>query len=114
LVVACSGCALKPSQLPLMPNVGSVNQMLSSDLTTMSLGAFSVFREPSNYANGNTRDRQGRLVTCEHSVTRRITRTEFNGSITVLADQYQGKRLNAPFVSSYFMMRLLGMSLTSR
>jgi gluconolactonase len=49
-----------------------------------------------NYANGNTRDRQGRLVTCEHSVTRRIVRTEHDGSITVLADQFEGKRLNAP------------------
>ena len=59
-------------------------------------GSFTVFRAPANYANGNARDRQGRLVTCEHSVTRRITRTEKDGSITVLADRYQGKRLNAP------------------
>ena len=56
----------------------------------------SVFRSPSNYGNGNTRDRQGRLVTCEHSVTRRITRTEKDGTITVLADRFEGKRLNAP------------------
>jgi gluconolactonase len=56
----------------------------------------SVFRSPSNYANGNTRDRQGRLVTCEHSVTRRITRTEKDGKVTVLADKFEGKRLNAP------------------
>lgn len=56
----------------------------------------SVFRANANYANGNTRDRQGRLVTCEHSVTRRITRTEKNGKITVLADKFDGKRLNAP------------------
>ncbi len=59
-------------------------------------GAFTVFRTPSNYANGNTRDRQGRLVTCEHSVTRRVTRTEKDGRITVLADNFEGKRLNAP------------------
>lgn len=59
-------------------------------------GSLSVFRSPANYANGNTRDRQGRLVTCEHSVTRRITRTESNGKITVLADKYDGKPLNAP------------------
>jgi gluconolactonase len=59
-------------------------------------GSFSVFRGPANYANGNARDRQGRLVTCEHSVTRRITRTEKDGSVTVLADQFEGKRLNAP------------------
>src|SRR5215203_2558947 len=38
-------------------------------------GTFTVFRNPANYANGNTRDRQGRLITCEHSVTRRVTRT---------------------------------------
>ena len=59
-------------------------------------GGFSVFRSPSNYANGNTRDRQGRLVTCEHSVTRRLTRTGKDGKITVLADNFEGKRLNAP------------------
>lgn len=59
-------------------------------------GGFTVFRGPSNYANGNTRDRQGRLITCEHSVTRRVTRTEKDGSLTVLADGFEGKRLNAP------------------
>ena len=48
-----------------------------------------------NYSNGNTRDRQGRLVTCEHG-TRRVTRTELDGRITVLAERYQGKRLNSP------------------
>lgn len=69
------------------------NRIMKFDEKT---GAFTVFREPANYANGNARDRQGRLVTCEHSVTRRITRTEHNGSITVLADRYEGKRLNAP------------------
>ena len=55
-----------------------------------------MFRENANYANGNARDRQGRLVTCEHSVTRRITRTEKDGQMTVLADSFEGKRLNAP------------------
>jgi gluconolactonase len=59
-------------------------------------GDFTVFRQPANYANGNTRDRQGRLITCEHSVTRRVTRTERDGKITVLADSFEGKRLNAP------------------
>lgn len=59
-------------------------------------GSFTVFRQPANWSNGNVRDRQGRLVTCEHSVTRRITRTEPDGKITVLADAYEGKRLNAP------------------
>ncbi|CEJ13397.1 Gluconolactonase precursor [bacterium YEK0313] len=58
-------------------------------------GAVSVFRKPSMYANGNTRDRQGRLVSCDHG-GRRITRTEYDGSITVLADSFQGKRLNSP------------------
>ena len=46
-------------------------------------GRVSVFRKPSNYSNGNARDRQGRLVTCEHG-TRRITRTEYDGSITIV------------------------------
>jgi gluconolactonase len=58
--------------------------------------SFTVFRSPANYANGNARDRQGRLVTCEHSETRRITRTEENGDVTVLVDSFEGKRLNAP------------------
>jgi gluconolactonase len=57
--------------------------------------AVSVFRQPSNNANGNTRDRQGRLVTCEHA-TRRVTRTEYDGSTSVVADHYQGKPLNSP------------------
>jgi gluconolactonase len=58
-------------------------------------GAVSEFRKPSSNANGNARDRQGRLVTCEH-LTRRITRTEYDGAITVLADRWEGKRLNSP------------------
>jgi gluconolactonase len=58
-------------------------------------GAVSVFRKPSNNSNGNTRDRQGRLVTCEHDA-RRVTRTEYDGSITVIADQFDGKPLNSP------------------
>jgi gluconolactonase len=68
------------------------NRILRWDEET---GTVSTFRKPSNHANGNTRDRQGRLVTCEH-LTRRVTRTEYDGSITVLADSYQGKRLNSP------------------
>jgi gluconolactonase len=55
----------------------------------------SVFREHANNSNGNTVDNQGRLVTCEH-LTRRVTRTEVDGSITVLADKWKGKRLNSP------------------
>lgn len=58
-------------------------------------GQVSVYRKPSDFANGNTRDRQGRLVTCEHG-GRRVTRTEYDGSITVLADKFQGRRLNSP------------------
>jgi gluconolactonase len=58
-------------------------------------GEVSVFRSPSNYSNGNFRDRQGRLLTCEHDL-RRLTRTEHNGTITVLMDHFQGKQLNAP------------------
>ncbi len=57
--------------------------------------AVSVFRKPSNFANGNTRDRQGRLVTCEHG-TRRVTRTEYDGNISVIAERYDGKPLNSP------------------
>jgi gluconolactonase len=58
-------------------------------------GRVSVFRKPSNNANGNTRDRQGRLLTCEHD-TRRVTRTEYDGTITVIADRFDGKPLNSP------------------
>jgi len=58
-------------------------------------GAVSTFRKPSDYANGNTRDRRGRLVTCEHD-SRRVTRTEYDGAITVLCDRFEGKRLNSP------------------
>lgn len=68
------------------------NRMLRYDETD---GSVSVFRNPSNNSNGNTVDRQGRLVTCEHG-SRRVTRTEHDGTITVLADNYQGKRLNSP------------------
>ncbi len=55
----------------------------------------STYRAPSHYANGHSRDRQGRLISCEHG-TRRVTRTEWDGSVTVIADHYQGKRLNSP------------------
>ena len=58
-------------------------------------GAVSIFRKPSNFANGNTRDRQGRLLTCEHG-GRRVTRTEHDGTITVLMDSFEGKPLNSP------------------
>jgi gluconolactonase len=58
-------------------------------------GHLSVFRAPSNYANGNTRDREVRLITCEHDA-RRVTRTEPDGRVTVLIDRFDGRRLNAP------------------
>jgi gluconolactonase len=58
-------------------------------------GHVSVYRANANYSNGNTRDRQGRLITCEHD-TRRVTRTEPDGKITVLIDRFDGKPLNAP------------------
>jgi len=69
------------------------NRIMKFDEKT---GKFGVFKTGVNYANGNARDRQGRLVTCEHSVTRRVVRTEKTGRITVLADSFEGKRLNAP------------------
>jgi gluconolactonase len=58
-------------------------------------GGVTVFRKPSDFANGNTRDREGRLVTCEHG-GRRVTRTEYDGAVTVLMDRFEGKRLNSP------------------
>ena len=58
-------------------------------------GHVSVFRKPSCFANGHTRDWQGRLVSCEHE-KRRVTRTEYDGTVTILVEEYQGKRLNAP------------------
>ncbi len=68
------------------------NRMLRWDEET---GSVSVFRKPSNNANGNTRDRQGRLITCEH-LGRRVTRTEYDGAVTVICDNFEGKRLNSP------------------
>jgi gluconolactonase len=68
------------------------NRILKWDEVT---GQVSDFRRPSNYANGNTRDRQGRLVTCEHGL-RRVSRTEHDGSIVTLIDRFDGKRLNSP------------------
>jgi gluconolactonase len=68
------------------------DRLMRWDETT---GAVGVFRHQSGYANGNTIDRQGRLISCEQG-NRRVTRTEHDGSITVLADRYDGKRLNSP------------------
>ncbi len=58
-------------------------------------GHVAEFRKPSGYTNGHTLDRQGRLVSCEHG-GRRVVRTEHDGSLTVLASHYKGKRLNSP------------------
>ena len=58
-------------------------------------GQVGVFRQPSDYTNGNTRDRQGRLISCQHG-QRRVVRTEVDGSLTVIADSYDGKPLNSP------------------
>ena len=68
------------------------NRIMRWDEATGTVG---VFRQPSNFANGNTRDRQGRLLTCEHD-SRRVTRTEYDGTITVIADRFEGKSLNSP------------------
>jgi len=82
--------------------VGDGRYLLWSDIPNNRIlkweeetGAVSVYRKPSTFANGNTRDRQGRLVTCEHG-GRRVTRTEYDGSTTVLMDRFDGKRLNSP------------------
>lgn len=98
LVQLASGCAWVEGPVQLadrrtlvwsdIPN----DRMLAWDATT---GAVGVFRQPANFANGNTLDREGRLVTCEHG-TRRVTRTEPDGTITVLADRYDDGRLNSP------------------
>lgn len=80
---------------------GDLNCLVFSDIPNNKMHRWipgvgtSVFRSPSNFSNGNTRDRQGRLISCEHG-ERRVTRTEYDGSITVIADRYQGKRLNSP------------------
>jgi gluconolactonase len=68
------------------------NRIMRWDEATGTVGEF---RKPSNFANGNTRDRNGRLLTCEHA-GRRVTRTEYDGSVTVLATQWDGKPLNSP------------------
>ncbi len=68
------------------------NRILRYDEET---GQVSLYRKPSNFSNGHTRDRQGRLISCEH-FTRRVTRTEHDGTLTVLIDAFEGKKLNAP------------------
>jgi gluconolactonase len=68
------------------------NRLLRFDETS---GQVSVFRSPSNNSNGNSVDGQGRLITCEH-LTRRVTRTNFDGSLSILVDRFEGQRLNSP------------------
>lgn len=68
------------------------NRMLRWDETS---GTVSVFRSPANNSNGNSVDLEGRLISCEH-LTRRVTRTEHDGRISVMASHYKGKRLNSP------------------
>jgi gluconolactonase len=92
------GCrwAEGPAWFPLMRSViwSDIpnDRMLRWDETT---GVTGVFRQPAGNSNGNTVDREGRLVSCEHG-NRRVTRTEHDGSITVIADEYDGKKLNSP------------------
>jgi gluconolactonase len=69
------------------------NRMLKYDEQSKQV---TVFREPANYGNGNARDNQGRLVTAEHGGGRRITRTEYDGTITVICDKFDGKQFNSP------------------
>lgn len=80
---------------------GDANCLLFSDIPNNRImrwspeAGISTYRTPSNFANGHTRDAAGRLISCEHG-TRRVTRTEHDGQITVIADQFQGKPLNSP------------------
>ena len=66
------------------------NRMLSFDFNKVE-----IFRSPSNFSNGNTTDNEGNLVTCEHGA-RRVTKTDKNNVITLIADEYNDKRLNSP------------------
>ena len=80
---------------------GDANCLLYSDIPNNRImrwspdSGTSVYREPSNYSNGHTRDTEGRLISCEHG-TRRVTRTELDGSLTIIADSFDRKRLNSP------------------
>lgn len=71
------------------------SDMYGDALYVWSKEGCDVFRRPSGQANGNTYDRQGRLITCEHK-NRRVSRTMEDGTVETLADNYEGKRLNSP------------------
>ncbi len=86
------GPAYFPAHRGLVWSDIPANRLMRFDENT---GHAGPFRQPSGNANGNTVDRQGRLVTCEHG-GRRVSRTEHDGRITTLADRYDGKRLNSP------------------
>jgi gluconolactonase len=86
------GPAYFPAGRTLVWSDNPNNRMLRYDECS---GQVAVFRSPSNYSNGNTVDRSGRLVSCEHG-GRRISRTEFDGRVISIADSYDGKRLNSP------------------
>jgi gluconolactonase len=93
------GGALGPAEGPLWWKEG--RYLLFSDIHNNKRMKYvpgqgvSVFQEPTNRANGLTRDLQGRLLACEHD-TRRVTRQELDGSLTVIANSFQGRRLNRP------------------
>ena len=92
------GADFKFTEGPLW--VAATSQLLFSDIPANRIvgfldGKFSTFRSPSNNSNGLTLDKQGRLIACEHA-TRRVTRTATDGTVSVLAERYQGKRLNSP------------------
>jgi gluconolactonase len=80
---------------------GDAGALLFSDIPNNRIlrwiddAGISVYRQPSAFANGNTRDREGRLITCSHGM-RAVLRTELDGRITVLADRHEGARLNSP------------------
>jgi gluconolactonase len=86
------GPAYFPAQRSLVWSDIPNERMLRFDECTGQVG---VFRQPSGYSNGNTVDREGRLISCEHG-GRRVVRTEHDGRLTVLAERYQGRRLNSP------------------
>jgi sugar lactone lactonase YvrE len=82
------GSTVRTALFILLTRASSIMRYVEDD-------GLSVFRQPSMNSNGNTIDREGRLITCEHS-GRRVTRSEHDGSITIIADKYNGKKLNSP------------------